>query len=297
VGKYNTLPARISLSRSAKTQAARQPSGAPLEKAFFKPRKDANHAYPSFQRSVSHWRKSMPPSLTRQMMMEISRKRQRMPDETKFLIANTFGKKRGVKPNAYSLKSLNQSRNHILADSAIASLYEAATHRDMFESVKQNFCPIRRWLLTLSSRRGEKDEDGKKLPPGAKPHLDEFKLAADDGARKAALKKAANAASMGLGNLRIADANRNTLILHGFDPELTENGLETAKTKANRKALYGLLAYASNSDGSAPSDAQKDFANLIFSIGGATMSKASGSRVSLSSSRSNSSKSVVNDMI
>ena len=245
----------------------------------------------------------MPPALTESMADDIRRNGAKTKHERAFLEAEVGQKMALVSKAAKSgtvdidefyraipnlkgralaslLSKLGLTRNHILADSAIATIHDALTHSDMFETVKQNPEPLKNFYQILSNRRGELDEFGAPKPADAEQHLAAFDAAPDDVRKKAALKKAANAASMGLSNLRFGGKEDNIIILHGLDRQLTDAGQETEKTKEVIGALHGLLVY---SKGVGQTPAKKKFADHIFSVGGATMSKLPVNRGRMSS--------------
>ena len=289
MGKYNLLPQRPSLPRGAKQKAQTGLKGPALKRAPFRWRNSKDNAYTKIMRILSHRRAAMSETLTRRLLMEINRKKSRTPEEKLFRSAANMARESGSKSKRSSLKSLALSRNHILADSSIATIHEAITKTpEIFEAVQRDPSFLKNWLRTLSAKHDKAPRTGPWLAPDAEEHIEAFDAAMDDRGKAAALKKAFNAASMGLGNLRIGKAEDNQIISHGYDPEVDTKGRETQKTINNRLSLYRLTRYGRNDDGSAPSKAQTDFVNLIFTAAGSTMSKLPSNRGRVSSNRSRS---------
>ncbi len=289
MGKYLLTPLRINPRRQAKDNAQRAMKGRELKPNPFSWRKSKDHAYTKIMRVLLHRRAAMSKTLTRRLLREVNRKTVRTPEEKRFRGAANMAREAGSKLKRSSLKSLALSRNHILADSSIAAIHEAITKTpEIFEAVQRDPAPLKSWLRTLSAKHDTAPRIGPWHSPDAEEHIEAFDAAMDDKGKAAALKKAFNAASMGLGNVRIGKAEDNQIISHGYDPELDTKRRETQKTINNRLSLYRLTRYGRNNDGSTPSKAQTDFVDLIFTAAGSTMSKLPSNRGRVSSNQSRS---------
>jgi hypothetical protein len=222
----------------------------------YKPQRVPGWVYPKQTRDLSHIRLRMSDRDTQKYFSADSgrpAKRLQLFFETKKGPAKYF---RSGKKRVPSLRALGVSRNHILADSQVASLLRNALDKNgrVYAKVQKKPAAIRKFVRTLA---GSQAKDASKMLTRVLSGSSE-------------VNELINIVSIGDGNVRIGDSVRNEQISSGFDEETDDlHGKPTVRSNNIREALLGLAVYSARPSPLEQTDTE--WAELVFSAGGHTM--------------------------
>jgi hypothetical protein len=187
-----------------------------------------DHLYPQQERVQNRKRPDMTATTTREMVEHAKSDPQRSTAARRMDFDQHI--KDGYEKNPRGLKNQGISRNHILADSNVASLVDKSLTKIGAETN-----PAKRGSMQTAS------ENLLRTLGGGQESVDAFRGAqrGTQGQRLAHRDEAIDRASHGMANLRFDDSQRNTTILHGADYALDGNRLTTASSNI-RGSVFSL---------------------------------------------------------